>query len=72
MMQSNKILWWLLASVLSIAMVLASAGGASIIQREQGLEDRQDAMVIQQMTLDRRLAVIEGKLDILLLRIPRK
>lgn len=71
-MQSNKILWWLLASVLSIAMVLASAGGASIIQREQGLEDRQDAMVIQQMTLDRRLAVIEGKLDILLLRIPRK
>jgi hypothetical protein len=42
--QSNKILWWLLASVLRI----------------------------QQMTLDWRLAVIEGKLDILLLRTPRK
>jgi hypothetical protein len=25
-------------------LVLASAGGASLIQREQGLEDRQDAL----------------------------
>jgi len=64
----NKALWWLLGFIASILLLVASALAAGMNERQQALEDRQTAIMVQQETLDQRLSVISGKLDILLLR----
>lgn len=64
----NKIMWWLLCTITSLLLVMGAAWGATMTSRQQGLEDRLTAQSEQQVMLDRRLSVIEGKLDILIQR----
>lgn len=68
----NKIMWWLLCTITSVLVVAGAAWGSAMSAHLQTTDDRQVAIVQQQEMLDRRLSVIEGKLDILIERADAK
>jgi hypothetical protein len=64
----SKIVWWLLSTITAVLLVAGAAWGSALASHQQVLDDREVAISAQQELLDRRLSVIEGKLDILLER----
>lgn len=62
----NRLVWWLLTLVTSILIMAGAAWATAVTTRQQALEDRNIAIAEQQRQLDRRLGVIEGKIDLII------